>query len=179
MKRGRVATAIISGLAATGAGLGVWAGTATATPGHAASARLSTAAAEAGRTARTPPLPPSVVFNCRHQGVTRPKTYVLSCADANNYLSHLSYVGWTPNAAAASGTQMKNDCKPSCVAGTVQSYPADVIFWRPEPLGHPKNPTKEYFTRITVVYPGAHPPIWVNQQMIAGPQTWTATLPGY
>ena len=175
MKRGRVSTAIISGLAATAAGLAAWAGTAAATAGHSARARISAA----GHTTRAATLPPPVVFNCRHQSATRPTTYVLTCADASNYLTGLSYLGWTAKAGAATGTQMENSCAPSCAAGTYKSYPADVMFWRPEPVGHPKNPTQEYFTRITVVYPGARPPAWKNHKMIPGPQTWTGTLPTY
>jgi len=171
MTRGRVGTAIISGLAATATGLGVWAGTATATPGHAGRARLSSATAS--QAAATVP----IVFNCRNQRVTRPATYVLTCGDGNTYLSGLSFAAWTANEGAASGTEEKNDCQPTCAGGTFRSYPAVVIFWRSEPLPKPKKPVELYFTRVTVLYPGVKPPIWSNGKMVAGPQTWTGSLP--
>src|SRR5690349_2654109 len=61
-----------------------------------------------------------VVINCLKQGETRPRQYVLTCADANNYLTALRWAGWGP-AAFASGTNTFNDCVPTCVAGHLHS----------------------------------------------------------
>jgi hypothetical protein len=163
MKRGRFTSAIITTLAGSALALGIAAGTATAGVSH-ATARAGTAT-----TSQT------VVFNCLNRAQVRPSSYVLTCADGNNYLSGLSYSSWTPAYAAASGKQTENDCIPSCAQGKFHSYPALVVFWRSEPVPH--HPGEKYFTRITVLYPGARPPVYQNGKLVPGPQTWTGTLP--
>ena len=79
MKRGRLVTAIASGLAAGGLALGL-ALSASATPAH----QAASIAAPYVRSA------PPVVFDCpARSAVVEPKTYVLTCADANSYLGKL------------------------------------------------------------------------------------------
>jgi hypothetical protein len=164
MKRGHFTSAIVSTLAGSALALGIAAGAATAGTSHAA-ARAGTATAS-----RT------VVFDCLNHAQVRPKDYVLTCADANSVLTGLSYSSWTPAYAAASGTQMVNDCIPNCAEGKFHSYPALVVFWRSEPVAH--HPGEKYFSRVTVLYPGARPPVYKNGKLVPGPETWTGGLLG-
>jgi hypothetical protein len=92
-----------------------------------------------------------VVINCLKQGQVRPHQYVLTCADANDYLTGLRWASWGP-AAFAGGTNTFNDCVPSCAAGRLHSFPVLVTLWRAEPL--PGHPGQRYFTRITLIYTG-------------------------
>ena len=64
------------------------------------------------------------MLDCRHQQVVTPRSFVISCADANSRLTGLSWVAWNPGAAAATGTYTYNTCIPSCAAGHDVSYPA-------------------------------------------------------
>jgi len=49
---------------------------------------------------------------------------------------------------------MGNDCVPSCVAGHGHSLAVLVALWRAE--ARPGHPGQRYFTRLTVIYTGAH-----------------------
>ena len=163
MKRGRFTSAIIPALAASAVALGIAAGPATAGTSH--------------QTARpaTPQATKTVVFDCLNRTQVRPKSFVLACADANSALSGLSYSSWTSAYAAASGTQVVNDCIPNCAAGKFLRYPAVVVFWRSEPVAH--HPGEKYFTRVTLMYPGSRPPVYDKRgKLVPGPQTWTGDL---
>ncbi len=158
MRRGRFTTATIAALAAAAA-LGAWAGTAVAAPRHAAG---------------TAPIPRPVVFTCAGHAEMRPGTYILTCADDNNFFTRLSWTSWTSTLASATGSQWVNGCIPNCAEGTFHSYPVDVIFWRSEPVAHPAYPFERDFTRITVLYPGARPAYYVDGKPTY-PQTWTGS----
>ena len=108
----------------------------------------SVAAAQSGSRAVAAP----VVINCSGHAVTKPKTYVLSCADGNSYLKRLHWASWGGSAAFASGTSVFNDCTPSCVNGHFHSFTALVALWRPEAL--PGHAGQRYFTRLTIIYSG-------------------------
>jgi hypothetical protein len=92
-----------------------------------------------------------VVLTCLKHGQVRPRQYILTCADANDYLTALRWAGWGP-AAFASGTNTFNDCVPTCVAGHLHSFPVLVTLWRAEPL--PGHPGQRYFARLTLIYTG-------------------------
>jgi hypothetical protein len=148
------------------AAIGIAAGTAAATTG-------SHSAAPAARPAASQPRPE--VFNCQHAQV-KPSNFTLTCADGNEILTHLSWSSWTASAAHATGTEMVNDCTPYCAAGKFHSYPADVTFARSVPL--PGHPGQRYFSRVTVYFPGARPPVYSGGKPVTGPQTWTGVLSG-
>jgi hypothetical protein len=51
----------------------------------------------------------------------RPKEIVLTCADANTYVTKISWSNWSSNSAHAKGIFHWNTCTPSCAAGTTKS----------------------------------------------------------
>lgn len=117
-----------------------------------------------------------VVLNCLGQAQVRPSSFILACADANDYLTELSWTSWGPYLASAVGTQEENDCIPYCAAGHFHAYPVDVIFWgRTAVTGEPG--TQRYAT-VTLLYPGARPPVYNGHRYVEGPQTFTLTLWG-
>jgi hypothetical protein len=117
-----------------------------------------------------------VVLDCLGHAQVRPSSFILACADANDYLVKLSWTSWTPQLASATGTQEENDCIPYCAAGHFHAYPVDVIFWgRTAVLGEPGT---QRYTTITLLYPGARPPIYNGHKYVEGPQTITMSLWG-
>jgi hypothetical protein len=154
------------------AAIGVAAGTAAAATSHHAVAQHAAAqhgVAQHGAAKAGVP----EVFNCLHAQV-RPGSYTLTCADGNNYLSHLSWASWSASSASGTGTEMVNDCTPYCAAGKFRGYRADVIFWRPEPV--PQHAGQRYFSRVTLLYPGARPPAYSHGKQVNGPEAWTGAL---
>jgi len=116
-----------------------------------------------------------VVVNCLGQQQTRPSSFILTCADANDALSSLHWVNWAASQAFGTGTEVINTCTPDCADGKLVSYPALIALWRPEPL--PGHSGVRYFTRITRIYPASRPPLYNCQgTRICYPQTSTFTL---
>ncbi|HYZ52860.1 MAG TPA: hypothetical protein VE733_05025 [Streptosporangiaceae bacterium] len=183
MKRGRFSSAIIPALASLAVVLGLAAGTVTAAAGHAPArsypapgSRPVIGTAVNGQAASTR----TVVFNCLKRAQVRPKSFMLACADGNDYLTGMTWTSWTPTHATATGKQMVNDCIPYCAAGKFHSYPAHVIFSRSEPVA--RHPGEKYFTRLTLLYPGARPPAYKNGKLVPGPDRsvislWSSQLP--
>lgn len=95
----------------------------------------------------------TVVLNCLGHPQVRPGRLTLACADANDYLTGLTWKSWGPRLASATGVQALNDCVPYCAAGHFRRYRVDVVLWRPAADG----PGSERYTSITLLYPGAHP----------------------
>jgi hypothetical protein len=147
------------------AAIGIIAGTAAAATGHHTARTTSHAAAK--------PAAAPVVFNCQKAQV-RPASFTLTCADGNDYLSHLSWSSWSASSATGTGTNLVNDCTPYCAAGKFHGYPADVKFWRSEPV--PGHPGQHYFSRVTLHFPGARPPVYSHGKLVNGPKTWTGVL---
>lgn len=172
MTRRRIAAILLPVLAA----IGVAAGTATAAVSHPATTASHVTiygAAGGHRAAVARPSSGPEVFNCLHAQV-RPGSFTLTCADGNSYLTHLSWSSWSASSASGTGTQKVNDCTPYCAAGKFRSYPADVIFWRPEPV--PNHAGQRYFSRVTLLYPGARPPAYSHGKAVNGPEMWTGAL---
>jgi hypothetical protein len=93
-----------------------------------------------------------VVVNCAMKTQTRPRQYVLACADGNAYLGGMHWAAWGSSSAFAEGVSTFNDCVPYCAAGHFHSFPALVALWRAEP--RPGHAGERYFTRLTVIYTG-------------------------
>jgi hypothetical protein len=117
----------------------------------------------------------TVVVACSGQRQTRPASFVLSCADANDALTGLHWASWAASQAFGTGTEKVNTCSPDCADGTFAAYPALLTLWRPEPL--PGHPGVRYFTRITRIYPASRPLLYNCQgQRTCHPLTSTFTL---
>ena len=164
MTRRRITAILLPVLAA----IGIVTGTAVAATGHHASASATSVHATPAHPAAKP-----VVFNCTKAQV-RPGSFTLTCADGNDYLSGLSWSSWSASSASGTGTNLVNDCTPYCAAGKFHSYPADVKFWRAVPV--PGHPGQRYFSRVTLHFPGARPPIYAHGKPVSGPASWTGTL---
>jgi hypothetical protein len=132
--------------------------TATLTAAVAATMLSLTGTADAA-TSRT------VVFDCQHQPQERPASFILSCENDEEYFTGLSWATWTPALASATGVEQENDCVPSCAQGKHRSYRVLIVFWRGEPVT--RHEGEKYFTRMTVLYPGARP---------SAADTWTGPL---
>jgi hypothetical protein len=152
MKRGLIASGVVTLLAGLGVGLGL---------GLTASAGAST-----GGTAPAAS-PPYVVFNCEMTAQTRPGSYVLACADNGAGLQGLRWTSWTPRLASGYGTEYENDCRPDCAEGHIHYYPALVVLWGSGSV--PGHPAERRYTEVTLIYPGARPPVYklVNGKLVA------------
>ena len=151
-------------LAAIALALGFLAGCASANSGAATRASARAAAQRS-----------TVVVDCSGQRQTSPSSFILTCADANDALTALHWVGWAASQAFGTGTETVNTCTPDCADGKLVSYPALITLWRPEPL--PGHPGVLYFTRITRIYPGSRPPLYYCQgKHTCYPQTTTSDL---
>ena len=117
-----------------------------------------------------------VVLNCLGKSQVRPASFILACADGNDYLTRLSWTSWSSHLASASGIQEENDCIPYCAAGHFHAYPVDVIFWGSAAL-HGEPGTQRY-TTVTLLYPGARPQIYNGHRYVRGPDTVTMSLWG-
>jgi hypothetical protein len=142
LRRGQVAAAV-----AVSAG-------AIALAGIMPASAATTSAAHPVRPASTDWVHAVVLVNCQHHGVVLPRTFILTCADANDVLTNLSWVSWR-TVAFGSGIERINTCVPNCAAGHFHSYRALITLWRVRARGHGTGQFK--FTRLTEIYPGARP----------------------
>jgi hypothetical protein len=110
-----------------------------------------------------------VLVNCQHHGVILPRTFILTCADANDFLTNLSWVSWR-DVAFGSGIEHVNSCVPSCAAGHFRRFHALITVWRPRPRGHGTGQLR--FTRLTEIYTGARP-VRFSHGKPHHPQTFT------
>jgi hypothetical protein len=165
MKRARLGALFICMLAACALGLGL-AGSAGAAP---------------ARPAVQVPAVQMVVFDCPGHAtpLVRPKTFIISCADDNIYLSHLNWTSWTPAEASAVGTLEMNSCSPSCVAGHFQAYPALVIFWGSALVKN--HPSEHAYKEMTEILTGTRPRYYDYQthKWVTEPITQTSRLLTY
>jgi hypothetical protein len=92
----------------------------------AAGALPAQAAGQHARSGQTQMVKPTrVVANCNRLAV-KPRRVVVTCADFGIFVVFRQYSSWTSTAALGSGIYRINDCKPSCVAGTVHRYQAQL-----------------------------------------------------
>ncbi len=76
-----------------------------------------------------------VLIDCTPHGLVKPKTFIITCADANDSLTKLTWSHWG-STASGKGTEVINTCVPSCVAGHFKKYGAGVSLTRPRPRPH-------------------------------------------
>src|SRR5690242_2629326 len=63
--------------------------------------------------------------DCIHEAV-KPRSIIITCADANFVLTGLKWSHWRRTSAAGAGSAKINDCKPSCAQGHFHTYPVSV-----------------------------------------------------
>jgi hypothetical protein len=111
---------------------------------------------------------PVVLINyCGDHGRVQPATEDLpGCMPSNEYLAALKWTSWK-SVAYGRGVFRVNNCTPSCAQGTYVNYPILTVLWRAEPW--PGHAGRAYFSRLTVIFTGAHHP--------HGPAAQTLVLP--
>lgn len=75
---------------------------------------------------------------------TKPSTLTVAVGDGGWRVEKLTWTTWKSELAKASGTEVKNDCKPSCANGTLHRKSVHVLLDRVDASKH--------FTRVTVIY---------------------------
>ncbi|HEX9031137.1 MAG TPA: hypothetical protein VF834_04790 [Streptosporangiaceae bacterium] len=96
----------------------------------------------------------TVLITCQHRGVVAPLHYVITCADANNVLVHLSWRSWRTRVAFGHGWDAINTCRPSCAAGHFRLHAVIVIAWG---VRHWRG-SHWFFTHLTLIYTQRRPP---------------------
>jgi hypothetical protein len=160
MKRGRITSGLLAMAAAAVLGVSI------------------TAASSASARPATPNLPDRpdrnvAVLNCLGRPQVKPGSFVLACADGNSSLTALSWSSWTPKLASATGTLVQNDCLPDCASGHLHGYPVLAVLWGPVAYAH-----GHHFSQVTLIFPGARPPVYNGHHRATGPQTLTTALWG-
>jgi hypothetical protein len=61
----------------------------------------------------------------------KPSTFILACADANQYVTHIKWSSWTATSARGHGILKTNQCIPNCAAGKFASAPTTIVLSRP------------------------------------------------
>ena len=127
---------------------------ATAVAGCAAVAAVLTAASAASAAPGAPAAHPVVLINCAGQAQVRPSHYILTCADAGDYLTGIHWVSWR-NVAFGSATEHIENCYPHCVSKSNHwySYPVLLTLWRAK--AWPAHAGRSYFTRLTEIRTGS------------------------
>jgi hypothetical protein len=88
-----------------------------------------------------------VVLNCRNRAQVRPRKFIITCADANDYLVGLRWSSWGPTEAFGRGVEWVNACTPNCAHGKFSHNHVSVVFWRVRRL-HGRHHLL-HFTRLT------------------------------
>jgi hypothetical protein len=119
-----------------------------------------------------------VAFDCPGQSapLVKPKTFILTCADANSDLGKLSWTSWTPSLASATGKLEVNDCTPYCAAGHFHAYPAVVVFWGNTAVKN--HPGEHAYTDMTLILTGSRPRYYdyLTRKWVTAPATQTTAL---
>jgi hypothetical protein len=88
------------------------------------------------------------VVTCQGADVVRPRTYIVTCADAYTQLTNTHWTEWTAKSAVGTTTFAMNLCKPYCAASKMTYYPnSTVSFSSPMETKH-----GSLFSRLTVRY---------------------------
>jgi hypothetical protein len=109
--------------------------------------------------------PPPVLLGCAGQGQVAPRRIVLTCADGNDVLRHMSWSVWS-STALGTGTEWISNCVPDCASGTFRHYRVLVNLWRAELLPGSRD---RHYTRLTTIFTHQRPVIGGKA---AGVRTW-------
>lgn len=92
--------------------------------------------------------PNAKVLTCQGAVVTRPRNYIVTCADAYTQLTNTHWTHWTTKSAVGTTTFAMNLCNPYCAASKMTYYPnSAVIFSSPLTTKH-----GSLFSLLTVRY---------------------------
>jgi len=94
-----------------------------------------------------------VLVNCQRRGVVLPSSFILACADGNDFLTGMRWVSWR-TVAYGSGVEVAKSCVPNCSASRFKRFPVLIMLWRAKRRGHSD---QFKFTRLTVIYTGRRP----------------------
>jgi hypothetical protein len=88
------------------------------------------------------------VLTCQGTDVVRPRTYIVTCADAYTQLTKTHWTTWTSKSAMGTTTFAMNLCKPYCAASKMTFYPRSTVsFTSPVTTKH-----GSLFSLLTVRY---------------------------
>lgn len=62
-------------------------------------------------------VPAAALNDCDGSRVIKPKTWTITCADANQVVSDLKWTAWGQSQAEGRGVLQTNSCEPSCAEG--------------------------------------------------------------
>lgn len=86
------------------------------------------------------------------QNVYQPKSFVVTCADANFVVKKVDYSRYGARSARGTGTASINTCDPSCVEGTFKNYPVSFTLSKVRQCGDVPQ-----FRRLTIRFTGRKP----------------------
>ena len=84
--------------------------------------------------------------------VYKPKSFVVTCADANIMVKKVDYSRYGEKTARGTGTARINTCDPSCVEGTFKNYPVSFKLSKVRQCGDVPQ-----FRRLTIRFTGTKP----------------------
>ena len=98
-----------------------------------------------------------LLYNCE-RGRYKPRTVIVTCADANFRVRAIQWSSWTANEARGRGTALVNDCDPDCAGGTFRRYPVRLRAFRSEEarLGHEVS-WERALEHFAAAYDSTHP----------------------
>jgi hypothetical protein len=126
--------------------------------GLAGSASASAAAAPAGQ---------PVLVDCVGHGHVKPKSEILTCADANDALTKMAWSQWSAQ-ALGTGTEAINTCVPNCAQGHIKHYKVITVLWRPQARKAPNSGTS--YRRATIIYTGQIPKGFTRSRTVSLPR---------
>lgn len=85
-------------------------------------ALLAPAAAAAQQEPDQPPSLSTYVFDCAGEPTAGPRSFVLTCGDANQALMRMRWRDWDTPRAVGTGWARVNTCEPSCAEGKSRRY---------------------------------------------------------
>jgi hypothetical protein len=95
-----------------------------------------------------------VLVDCLGHGHVKPKSEVLTCADANDALTKMVWSQWATQ-ALGTGSEAINTCVPNCAQGHIKHYPVITVLWRQQARKSPSS--GKSYSRATIIYPGQVP----------------------
>jgi hypothetical protein len=67
------------------------------------------------------------VLTCQNSDVVRPRTFIVTCADAYTQLTDTHWTRWTSASAVGTTTFAMNLCKPYCAASKMSYFPHSTV----------------------------------------------------